>query len=537
MLRQYTLNLTQADTSLSVFDRPPVEFPDGGNYYKPESQAVGGARFQHNRPYRCSAYAKDCLPTETGYSSATIEHCPSQSLNMGAGRLEFITGCQGERDQLMRYCDKDVVGWAYSKKGTVVLMRNGKVWLYNEEGGRDAVEFKGLDLTKNAPEIIEGMTSFEGHIFVYTNTQLFFSGAEDHFDFVPALRTGAGSFGVAADIGAIVTVVPYNRGVYVFGTRGAVNGQCTGDAHYPLLFQPVLNHDGIEHKLNVQTDYFAEKLLVFSHAGLQYISGQSAENVFPDWTVALKLGKMATILVQPCQENPCEPMESSVKPHPHVSGDAYEHREQFMAERYSPFYGEAIRKTGKLVAVNNISPRYTTISYGHNGEFICGQPLYCRLLVIDHYNDRSTILHQLHSDVIRAKHADHQVEFILAGAGGEAQNVVRRKGWGTLYFHEFRQANGNPVVMSRLYAHGFFNEEMYPDFGMNGDYLAHEGNKPSGVIPYAVGLDMMHMQTMDGLFLTNKGKRELQYSGRIRANLFSFPVVFSGDLVSLVFHM
>lgn len=537
MLRNYTLNLTQADTALSIYDKPPLEFPDGGNVYKAESAAAGGARFQHNRLYRCAAYAKDCVPMEAGYSSVVRRLTGSRAINAGSGRLEFATGCQGERDHLLRYCDDAVVGWGLSKQGSIVMMRNGKTWMYNEQGGREAVVFKGLDLTANAPQVVEGFTAFEGHLFVYTSTQLFFSGAEDMLDFVPALRTGAGSFAISADIGAIITVVPFSRGVYVFGKRGAVVGQCTGDIHYPLSFQPVLNHDGIEHKLNVQVDFYADSLLVYSHSGLQRVRNTEANNVYPDASVALRLGKVATVHLPPCFESECEPQTGVTFPHPHTSGDAYEHREQFIADSYSPFYGEVIKPTGKYVAVNNISPRYTTVSYGHDGKFVCGQPTYCRLLVIDNYNERSTILHFWHTDVIRPKHGEYTSEFIIAGVGGDAFDIVRRQGWATLYFHEFRQGSGNPTVMTRLAAHGFFNHEKYPEMLLQGDHLHYATYKERGIVQYAVGLDLMHMSCVDGLFLTNKGVRELQYSGRIRANKFSFPVHFSGDLVSLSFYM
>lgn len=485
-----TLNLTHSDTSLAVFDIPPMELPESGNYYRPESQAAGGTKFSTVRRFRAVSYYRNCLPTEAGVASAGLETGMQPAHTYGeVKKLAYVWGCStnSECPELIGYDDAAVKGVASTPTGTVVLTQAGYVL--------HAGEFKVFEGVKASDAL--GIVSIEKHLILYDRNTLYHSNATDSFSFVPTMHEGASSYNISAEIGDIVTVLSYGRGVYVLGTRGGVLGVCTGDIRYPLKFEPILNFNGIYSKDNcISNFYHTEQVYAYTKSGLQVLRGSVAQNVYPDWSDALKRNRW-TSLTEFDENLP------SGKQHIQENDEYYtgylEIRDTPLVECYKPIVMEEVDDFDCNIQVTNLSPRYVTIGYANRK----------RLAVIDLYHERSTVLHFEHSSVFPEGDAFSIVQ------NGVVQNVVKDLGVGTILYNDFHEIHQKLMTANIIKMFGLFR------------------GSPHQEISFRIGNDMLHTNSIEFLEIAKSSNRELMYTGFFRYKYASFVIPFQGRLNSL----
>lgn len=580
MKNSLSLNLRQARVTLSPFEAEPVEFPDGGQFYKPESVAAGGTEFSHHRYFRCSIYAQDCLPTENGYESVhTTDTTFRPYSDSNLCRAEWVVTCDGEEETLLLYAPEDIVDVAPQMYGHIILDRDGTVSQVRNTGDDcDStlevceVELKGIEPDNPC---IKGVAKVHGHTIIYTAQQLFYNGAEDYLDYTPQLRSTAGSYAISADIGAIQTIIPSSNGMYVLGNRGGVYGECSGDLHFPHQFREITNFDGIPYQDAARADYNSDSIIVLSHSGLVKISATRADVMYADISRFLREGRYSE-LINPCRAELCEskcPTQSTLPlaPFPPVVFDPCEFRDVYECCEWNFLYREYNVLEGcedlQHIMVNNLTPRYTTISYAsvltepvantpasdcidcdsdeyeerynwrdpENYRVDCNEcadeyteACYCynRLLVLDHYTQRSSVLHCTHTDVIRPRHGT-KAEFIII-QNEEAREVRMGGGVGHLYFHEFERGDNSTLIITNLDARGRFDTDAYQDA-----LTENTANIQLTRIHTVQGVDRLNTELNDPWWLTEIGARQIQYGGIMRSKTLSFVYPFVGRLTEL----
>lgn len=500
-----SLNLTQAMIPLSIYDLPPQEYPESGSHYRAESQASGGAMFQHGRRYRAASYYCNCLPVENGLASAGFT--PSfNNPTVTFGELRkaaYVNNCGGSCPSLIGYDDCAINGYATSHFGTILLTSAGQVLRY-ADCKFHPVELKGLDLQSNC---FVGLTSAEGHLIAYSKYTIYVSSAVDFLDFTPKMEYGASSFGVAVEIGEIISIVPYGRGMYVLGSRGGAYGACTGDIITPFRFEPVKNFNGIWHKNNCVAHYEADELYAYTKSGLQKLVNTSAISVFPDWSNSLRYGKWTSIFVN---GEECHCTSDGLQPNKVVSGYDYEFNDTFLDECYRPLFEENSSDCNVEVMVSNLSPKYVTISYAIK-TFPCHTE-YCRLAVYDRVNERATVLHAKHTHVYPA--GEENTEFSIV-KNGKCFNLRLGEGAGYVLYNEFSNMQHTAQVVHAIRMFGKFNGTPLPS------------------IDFVTGLDVLHSDCTNQMLLAKVSTREILYTGIFRFNSASFLVPFRGHLTQI----
>lgn len=505
----------QADTTISPTQSRPVEFPQGNNFYKPESQASGGDRFQNHRLFRTFAYAMNCVRTESGFSSVESKKIDAQEIGDGKHtNLSYLTDSFGEVENLVAF-DPEFYYVSGSIKGSLVIPKECERILISNGTVEGYSHLEPIEVTAllNRHQDLKGVMRAHYSTIWWTKSHLYYDSFENALDYTPSMRTGAGTLSPTADIGAIVTVVSNRKGIYVFGTSGAIYGAITRDVKYPFDFKPVVNHDGILHKASVTVGYEADDFMVMSHTGLQDIRGESAKNVYPDISRALKRGININIVIQNMETGYI--LAKGSKPNEFLAQARDEYRD-VICQR-GEFYEEFVGSSGKSphVKVNNISPRYTLISYARvNGEFH-------RLLVIDQSLNTSSVLHIRHVDTIRPRFGYNEL-FIYSTKEGVYK--VQEGGEGLLLFMEFQKSNARSITFSRAVAYGRFDR-----------IPINECSDGIG-IPFIKGLDQINSDILNYKFhLVGQSQREVTYAGRITDKILTFAVPFRGTINEIVF--
>ena len=488
-MESLSLNLTHAVASLSAFDVAPQEFPESSAFFRAESQASGGKQFSNVRRFRAVTYYKDALTTEAGVAS--VGYLPLAAPHTVYGNLDraFYNGICKKQNCLdvVGYSKKVIRGVASTPLGTLALTTTG-VGLLNGT----AVSFKGV----NASDAL-GILSVEKHLILYTPRTIYHSSAIDMFDFSPEVEHGGTSYSVSIELGDIVTVVPYARGVYVLGTKGGAIGVCTGNISYPIRYEPILNFNGIYTPDNCVSCYQAETLYVYSRAGLQTLRGNRAENVYPDWSDVLKRNRWTSL---PEYEDVPD-SKQLVQPANPVWFDTLEVRDTFSPRCYKPIVLEHIGEPTCDILVTNVSPRYTTVSFANR----------TRLAVIDLYTERSTVLHQSHISVFPVDDT-----FALL-QGSTWVLVVKGAGLGAVLFNDFYSVARNLQTIHKLRMFGMFRDDA-PQF-----------------ITFRTGADVIHTNSGERLEISSVSPRERVYTGFFRYNTCSFIVPWQGQLDTVSF--
>jgi hypothetical protein len=523
----WSLNLQQAKSYLTPYNGRPVEFMRGNSLFKSESEAMGGSQFQHHRNIRTSVYVKNAIPTENGYESKTFkEIC---SVNAGT-KLEYIHDCEACTEAPYLYPRSSFVT---SHTDGSILLANGTVVQFTDVQDCSmnfrVRQFKGLDTSS---QNIKGIQRVGVRTIVWTHKELYYNGQEDFYDFIPALRTGAGKFSIAYDLGAIKQVISFGNGFYVLGTRGGVvSTECTGDAQYPFKFEKIENFDGISHPDNARSSFEYRSIYVMSHSGLQLLSGTQAKDVFPDDSRALKEG-ILTETNWLCQPDKLwrNSDDSLIKPLIDVQDTEEYLDKRTQIECPSYLFEEKTLKSdcNQHIQVSNINSRYTLISFGaiescqscEESEF-----LFTRLMVLDRSLSRYTLFHVEHTDTGRSPRKDNYPFVIVQN--NEVHALVDG-GIGEILFSDLRRSSGKSTTISQIDLKGRFNTDYYKN--------DNEKSRHTYYVPFGTGQDELLTKYESNLELSGYGSHEINYSGRVLDPRLSFILPFSGRINELILH-
>lgn len=137
----------------------------------------------------------------------------------------------------------------------------------------------GLDKTK-----IMGVTESNGYMIAWTATTVHWSSIVDPTDFIPSLVTGAGGGGVQETKAAIVCCLPSNDGFIIYTKKNAVVQIYSGNTQYPFNAQEVKGAGGVSDPSMVAYDGNSTNHFTYGTSGLQEISSNNAQVVFPQVT-------------------------------------------------------------------------------------------------------------------------------------------------------------------------------------------------------------------------------------------------------------
>ena len=546
MYGERSLNIAGSRAGITVSGRRVFDYPGyGKGYYQAESGASGGGEFQHHRSNYNPTYVANAVPTENGYSSVGYEAATLPTLD-GTGRLHHVSGCQPQECDLKQYGIGRVRSIVTTPAGELALLQNGTLWRTGSSGLVAPLTVEGV-LLANAL----GAFTIGGRLCLYTEHDVHVSSAENQLDFLPSLRTQAQSFTVRYNIGNIVTATGFGEIAYLWGTRGAVMLQCTGDANIPYAAKMVTDFTGIMHKDNVQVDYAASSIHVWSHSGLVMVQGvQCSPTPFPDISEALREQRLVWFA---SEDAPAADMLA------HIDGlqtVCYDTRDSLRCTQPSTLVKEQVVPCS-VVAVREHNQRWLTVSYGSGGvQDAEGNALHKRMLLVDKVLGRLTVLHKLHTDVAATRCGcdgaggmgnGGYAELAIATPSG-CETMLHGKGTALLYYNQMSGTNRKVVKLVSCVLKGDFNLPAYPDVEWRASHVTNASAYGSSVqrasegadapaltrILCVAGQDMPGRNALHNLRLLTKTRGDLHYAGCATGHTVSVLATFSGNLTEFI---
>lgn len=160
-------------------------------------------------------------------------------------------------------------------------------FIYNEVTFKlDAVPLVGLTISA-----VLGIVASSGYLVAYTEEAIAWSSTIDPTDFTPSAITGAGGGNVAGIEGPILFATANTLGILVYTYANVVAGTYTGNVQYPFKFREVEGaRGGISLDL-VAYEATLKSQFIYSKAGLQTITSQSATTILPEVTDFFRRGR------------------------------------------------------------------------------------------------------------------------------------------------------------------------------------------------------------------------------------------------------
>ena len=545
MYGERSLNIAGSRAGITVSGRRVFDYPGyGKGYYQAESGASGGGEFQHHRSNYNPTYVANAVPTENGYASVGYAELALPTLD-GTGRLHHVSGCQPQACDTMQYSSRRIRSIVTTPAGELALLQNGTLWRTSGNGLHMPLNTLGVELANAL-----GAFTIGGRLCLYTEHDVHVSSAENQLDFLPSLRTQAQSFTVRYNIGNIITATGFGEIAYLWGTRGAVMLQCTGDANVPYAAKMVTDFTGIMHKDNVQVDYAASIIHVWSHSGLVMVQGvQCSPTPFPDISEALREQRLVWVA---SEDAPPSDMLT------HIDGlqtVCYDTRDSLRCTQPSTLVKEQVVPCS-VVAVREHNQRWLTVSYGSGGaQDAEGNALHKRMLLVDKVLGRLTVLHKLHTDVAatRCGCAEGKADPVgyaalaLATPSG-CETILHGKGTALLYYSQMSGTNRKVVKLVSCVLKGDFNLPAYPDVEWRASYVTNASAYGSSVqresegadapaltrILCVAGQDMPGRNALHNLRLLTKTRGDLHYAGCATGHTVSVLATFSGNITEFI---
>lgn len=509
MIKERTLNLAYGRGGVDVTSQRPVDWSAGrgAGTFNPESAAVGGSQFGYHRNHVRPTYVEDVIPTETGYQSVGWKGvCGCTKESKCPERLTLDTDCRDCQCLRSWNCEdfKDVT---QGKNGTTYLKHDGTLYvpLGSSAGNHQP---KGLDA-----RCALGLVEFNSRLILYNEHNMYLESVTDAYQFRPSLEDQAQSFAVKYHIGTIVKLVHSGEYLYVLGTKGGAVGECTGDAYFPITFKHLENFEGITYAHNVDAQYHASSIYVWSKGSLGIIKRGGYQTIEAD--LSRLISRYTTVELGP---------DTGLDKLDVRSQDSYQVRDSLAYDRHSLLYAEARSdRYHNDVAVYTLTAGTYAVSYAREGS------MWSRLLYVDTKLDRSSVLKVIHGAVLRTHMYE---ELLIATPSGTIQKLEREKGTGHLLFANNFRSSGTVIKIPRLNLHGQFDMDVYTTHSER--YGAFENPKPPadryGSIPFSTGTDVNSTNNTRELVRTYTDPHTLQYTGMILGNYVSMLIPFSGFL-------
>ena len=129
-----------------------------------------------------------------------------------------------------------------------------------------------------------GITGSFGYMIAWTKDTVVWSSTVDPTDFTPSLVTGAGGGGVEGARGSINCCVAHTLGYVVYTQANAVVALFSDNARYPFRYREIVNSGGVASIDLVTWDANTPSHYVYSTSGVQQVSTQQTQTVFPEVT-------------------------------------------------------------------------------------------------------------------------------------------------------------------------------------------------------------------------------------------------------------
>jgi hypothetical protein len=156
--------------------------------------------------------------------------------------------------------------------------------------GLKAIPIVGLELGA-----ILGICSGGSQLIMYTASTIYYSAALNAADFVPSLATGAGSTGVLALKGTIVTCLPLGQDFVIYTQYSAVHARYTGNFATPFVYNEIPGSTGIVTQKHVAYNTNTGAHIAYVNVGLQEITASGVSSIFPDISDQVSKGIVAYI--------------------------------------------------------------------------------------------------------------------------------------------------------------------------------------------------------------------------------------------------
>jgi hypothetical protein len=196
----------------------------------------------------------------------------------------------------MYYCLAPYYNWtsmtalpATAGKQVTTAYINGITYMYFSTVGCYKFDFAtknlvGVTLTALIPAQVLGIVAVQGYLLAWSAASIAWSSLIDPTDFTPSLVTGAGGGAVQGARGDIVACVSHTIGLVIYTNQNAVAAPASGNARYPFNFRELVASGGLASLDLVTWDANSGNHYVYTSSGLQLISLQQTQTVFPELT-------------------------------------------------------------------------------------------------------------------------------------------------------------------------------------------------------------------------------------------------------------
>ncbi len=167
---------------------------------------------------------------------------------------------------------------AYLKETTYICYQGNGIYKLNPSTGQiTPVVLQGLNTSS-----LKGITAANAYLIAYDENTIYFSDPTDELNFQPTLSSGAGSESVLQIRGKIVCALPIENGFIIYTTTNAVSAVFSGESRFPWVYREIDGSSGIQKPEHVAWTSNYAGHYAWTTAGLQSISVQTADIVFPE---------------------------------------------------------------------------------------------------------------------------------------------------------------------------------------------------------------------------------------------------------------
>lgn len=248
-------------------------------------------------------YCHNVLPTQAGFQSVGY----NQVVNAFAGSNAFeeiylirdivnrqVYIARDTTTNKLYYLKQNAVDWVFlgtfATAGLItVALVEGTSYIFMQNVGcfgfdigtfsLFSITLSGLDITT-----VIGLTSSFGYLIAWSATSIAWSSTIDPTDFVPSLTTGAGGGNPEGAQGALTVVVPHTLGFIIYTTSNAVAAVFSGNSRFPFNFRGIIASGGCSSSNLIAFDSDSGNHWAYTTSGLQRISMQQSQTVFPEVT-------------------------------------------------------------------------------------------------------------------------------------------------------------------------------------------------------------------------------------------------------------
>jgi hypothetical protein len=286
-----------------------VVFNQGSEIQRGVPGGLGGTEAVKNFGLPQAYYLDNVLPITRGYStvgfssvvpSAEITGDIVASFNI-LGKSDNIALFVATRTSVHVYdpnggqwrqfsigaAEADRISYAYIKEVTYIYY-GYNVYIYNfDSQDLELQELKGIDAAA-----LQGITAAGAYLIAWDATTIYRSSVLDPLDFDPTngLSTGAGSTGVLAVKGRILTCLTLGQDFVIYTKNNAISARQTGQIQFPFIFDEIPGSAGILSVAHVAYNSNQGTHVTWTASGFQEVTLGGAQYIWPELSDGITRG-------------------------------------------------------------------------------------------------------------------------------------------------------------------------------------------------------------------------------------------------------